>query len=942
METVSHAMQPPSMPRKSEKSPKKKLSDQLLDATHWSLPLASASNAQSVSFQQLEDGIVFKNDTSEKVRFVFAPLSTAPKKKIEGIRLSLSGVAIKGAGSIEVNGVSLPLNGSTFIQCEPGETLSVLFECSACSEIVLSSLSLAWKHSKEDLSQECSTEPRVLIVVPDYPSESNLYLAAFAHSRNRRYVQAGLDIQVAVIRPHSKAQMLYTLDGVPVFVGSGWDLKTLIKRRQYQVIVVHFVELFHLEIFDTYVTDEHLTFICHGPETILPLLWNPTRAYFTQPIDIPPQDKATVKAIRAYARKSNVDWVFVSQWLEEKSEEVMDVEFLNKHVIHNVIDENLFPYHEKADDDRKNILLLRRFENNQNHSVDIAIETILALSRRPFFNDLSFSIVGDGSLFEELTYPVKNLPNVHIQRTFIPNSGISSVHHQHGILLAPSRHDTQGVSSCEAASSGLVVAGSNVTCCNYFFEGDVNGTLADPEDPEALADIIERLYYNPAEFKAISRRMSQRIRDICSTEKTTDREIALIASALETAEGGTQTQACGHEADDPLLTILVPAYNMEEYLNRCLKSLLNHRNAHKTEIIVVNDGSSDDTIQIAREFETVSPGVVRIIDQNNRGYGSAINVAIREARGKYFRIVDGDDWVVSDNLAELVDLLESEEADLVLTLGRHEFAHNAPSTPIMTYPMLAENRLYHFDDLTYPLYGFHTFGPILSTSTYKTDRLREASFTIAEKCSFVDMEYNAFAIKNVDTVRLRNLDIYRFFIGRPNQSCSLEGWKTGHAQYRSVIFRILESVHENREYTPRKRGYVMKHVVAPMFNNMLVIYDTLALWENIPPLLEELKSFPGVLDVCRAYVEENYPATLPILKHHQARIAKENSPRTPLPELEEELAASNASPSSLEAPASPKQPLSRSSRRHSRIRRVLKSLTPYGLVEHYKKTNKSH
>src|SRR5699024_4548875 len=147
------------------------------------------------------------------------------------------------------------------------------------------------------------------------------------------------------------------------------------------------------------------------------------------------------------------------------------------------------------------------------------------------------------------------------------------------------RHDTQGVAMGEGASSGLVVVGSRVTCIPYFMNQKKFHTLADPEDPVELADIIERLYRNPDEYLKISRGMSEHIRSLCNTSQTVKKEIDLINEKIKLAESST-LQLKKLPAEQPVLSIVVPAYNVEKYLEKCIISLLNYGESYKTEIIV--------------------------------------------------------------------------------------------------------------------------------------------------------------------------------------------------------------------------------------------------------------------------------------------------------------------------------------------------------------------
>ena len=276
------------------------------------------------------------------------------------------------------------------------------------------------------------------------------------------------------------------------------------------------------------ITYERLIFICHGPETLFEVLHNKVRPYDSDPLPDVIENPERRKYVEAFADRDNVDWVFVSDWLKRESEKVLGIRFRHAHVIGNIINEELFPYREKSPEHRKKILVIRKFDNIIQHSLDQVAKAIIELSKRPFFDDLHFSVYGDGDYYDKLIDTIKDFKNIEFHRTFLPQKEIANVHSQHGILLIPSRHDAHAVSMSEGASSGLVVVGSNVTSNPYFMDDENNHILADPEDPIALADIIERLYYNPEEFLAISKRLSDYVHKVSSRANTIDKEISLI------------------------------------------------------------------------------------------------------------------------------------------------------------------------------------------------------------------------------------------------------------------------------------------------------------------------------------------------------------------------------------------------------------------------------
>ena len=108
-----------------------------------------------------------------------------------------------------------------------------------------------------------------------------------------------------------------------------------------------------------------------------------------------------------------------------------------------------------------------------------------------------------------------------------------------------------------------------------------------------------------------------------------------------------------------VLTIIVPVYNTEKYIKRCLDSLDNKETNPKVEVLIVSDGSKDNSIKIAKEYEKKEPNTFKVIEKENGGHGSTINKGLELATGKYFRVLDSDDWVDNKNFIEYVKDLET-------------------------------------------------------------------------------------------------------------------------------------------------------------------------------------------------------------------------------------------------------------------------------------------
>ena len=201
------------------------------------------------------------------------------------------------------------------------------------------------------------------------------------------------------------------------------------------------------------------------------------------------------------------------------------------------------------------------------------------------------------------------------------------------------------------------------------------------------------------------------------------------------------------------------------------------------EIIVVNDGSTDDTHRIGLEYEKKYPGTVRLLDKQNGGHGSTINAAVRIAKGKYFRVVDGDDWVVTKNLKKLLRQLKDCDVDIV----GNDYYRVIDGTDKKTYvksSQMQSNHVYSFEEI-YEMYSFS-----MHAVTVKTELLRNPKLTIDENCFYVDVEYDTYLVYDAKTVLYLNYPLYMYRVGQAQQSVSAEGWWK-HRDNHSTVAKSL-------------------------------------------------------------------------------------------------------------------------------------------------------
>lgn len=255
-----------------------------------------------------------------------------------------------------------------------------------------------------------------------------------------------------------------------------------------------------------------------------------------------------------------------------------------------------------------------------------------------------------------------------------------------------------------------------------------------------------------------------------------------------------------------ILTVLVPVYNVEKYIRRCLDSLLLPEVLDDIEILVVNDGSRDSSADIVKEYQIRFPQTIVFVDKENGGHGSTINVGIEKASGQYFKVIDSDDWVNVADFIQFVQRLKTETADVVLCDYRKEHTYNSKSD-YFSYGGLEDSRQYRLDDIDLGVLRGEYF--MMATTTYRTEVLRASGLRMLEKTFYVDMQYNIVPITKVETFTYYHLDIYRYFIGRKEQSMNMDNFVRNQEHHKRMIKWLIEYYTKVSEsLTPNKREYI--------------------------------------------------------------------------------------------------------------------------------------
>ena len=234
---------------------------------------------------------------------------------------------------------------------------------------------------------------------------------------------------------------------------------------------------------------------------------------------------------------------------------------------------------------------------------------------------------------------------------------------------------------------------------------------------------------------------------------------------------------------EKLLTVVMPSYNAAGYLPETVPTILASRHLDQIELLIVNDGSKDETSTIGHQFAADYPQVVRVIDKENGGHGSTVNAGIEAAQGKYFKVVDADDWVDTQAFDALLDYLAGVDDDLVVSPYTKVYVDSNQEELHHEFQGVTPEHHYTFDELLNITQ--HTLG--MHTMTIKSSILRDNAVRLGEKMFYVDMEYITYPMPYIETVSLFDAPIYRYRLGSVGQSVSLESYLKNRVMHQNVI-----------------------------------------------------------------------------------------------------------------------------------------------------------
>lgn len=303
-----------------------------------------------------------------------------------------------------------------------------------------------------------------------------------------------------------------------------------------------------------------------------------------------------------------------------------------------------------------------------------------------------------------------------------------------------------------------------------------------------------------------------------------------------------------------LLTVVIPTYNMQDYLYQCLNSLVFEGFENYVEILVINDGSTDNSKEIANSFKKKYPKAFKIVNKTNGGYGSTLNTGLQLATGKYFKVLDADDSFNTENFKSFVNRLQNEESDLIVTDYTKNFENSQKSIECNNILKLSENKEQNICDTD------ASRRITMHCSCFKASIIKNMKFL--EHCFYVDIEYIVKSYIKCKTVKYIPLNIYNYRLGRTGQSVSMDGFykhRENHVLVLKTILELYEKEKKNlNDHNKIFLNLYIKELIKTQYTNFVLFYkNNNNISKEIIKLDNYLKDFKEFYDYSGTTVLKN-------------------------------------------------------------------------------------
>ncbi len=317
-----------------------------------------------------------------------------------------------------------------------------------------------------------------------------------------------------------------------------------------------------------------------------------------------------------------------------------------------------------------------------------------------------------------------------------------------------------------------------------------------------------------------------------------------------------------------LITFAIPCYNSADYMEKCIDSLL--KAGEEAEILIVNDGSTkDNTKEIADRYQEKYPTICKAIHKENGGHGDAVNVGMQNATGKYFKVVDSDDWADENALKKVMDAIRSfegkeETPDAIIANYVYEHTYTNSQRVVQYRKKLPVGRLFDFEETK--KFGVGQFLAMHSI-IYKTQILKDIKLELPKHTFYVDNIFVYTPLPFIKKFYYVDADFYRYFIGRPDQSVQ-EAIQIKRNDQQLRVGKIIISKYDLsklKEDRPKLYNYMKEYMFI-----MVIISSIFLIKEGTPEAIQKKKDL-------WAYFKQQAPDVYKKCKHRFTALTKYNN-----------------------------------------------------------------
>lgn len=284
------------------------------------------------------------------------------------------------------------------------------------------------------------------------------------------------------------------------------------------------------------------------------------------------------------------------------------------------------------------------------------------------------------------------------------------------------------------------------------------------------------------------------------------------------------------------ISFAIPCYNSEAYMDKAIESIL--KGGEDVEIIIVNDGSKDRTSEIAHQYAEKYPTIIKAVDKENGGHGDAVNTGLANATGLYFKVVDSDDWVDESALMKILETLhklvdENQMIDMLVSNYVYEKVGAKHKKVIHYQNVMPEDKIITWKDMGKFKLGQYI---LMHSVIYRTELLRRCKLQLPKHTFYVDCIYVYQPFPYVQTFYYLNVNFYRYFIGRDDQSVNEKNMIKRIDQQIFVTRTLIDMYQMNKIQNKRLRAYMVNYLAI-----MITISSIIAIRSKDPVNLEKKK-----------------------------------------------------------------------------------------------------